>query len=331
MKIAVCVSNKKISAKKSVLKYFAKYLFKNNYNWAEKFAKYLDESGLVYEFLYIDENNWIEKCENFDLIIWKPAFMGVRSTQILKEKIYFMQNTMGKHVYPNYETIWHFDSKIAQSYVLKYTKIKTPETFVSFDYDNTVERLKVTKYPIIVKKSAGAGSSGVKLISSYKNALRCVNREFLWQNLFSRIVSSKLFDKYGQIYFQEFLDSNNSDLRITIIGNKYAFGFWRKNRKNDFRASGSGKIDFETDIPKEIIKYCSQISRNNNYDSMAYDILYKENDFCIIEMSYGFSESAIYKSKGYYELDKEGNVVCFNEGNYWPQEIWIKWIIDNGV
>ena len=42
---------------------------------------------------------------------------------------------------------------------------------------------------------------------------------------------------------QEFLPGNGFDTRITVIGNR-AFGFRRFNRPDDFRASGSGRIDW---------------------------------------------------------------------------------------
>lgn len=329
MNIAVCKSNKRISVERSIFKYFGKRLFKNNYDWAQKFTTFMDKFGLAYESVYIDDNQWIEKIESFDVIIWKPEFMGVRSTQILKEKIYFMQYIMGKRVFPNYETIWHFDSKIAQSYFFKYKKIKTPKTFVSFDYNDVVDNSNKLVYPIVIKESSGAGSSGVRLIKSYKNMIKYINRRFIWENLLSRKLSQRLFDRFGQIYFQEFLVNNKADLRITVIGSKYAFGFWRKNREGDFRASGSGKVDYQSEIPQNIVEYCVQISKNNNFDSMAYDILFKDDEFLIVEMSYGYNETAIFSSKGYYEFDQKGSICKFTSGNYWPQELWVKWILEN--
>lgn len=52
------------------------------------------------------------------------------------------------------------------------------------------------------------------------------------------------------VYFQKFLPNNTYDIRITVIGER-CFGFIRYNRENDFRASGSGKIEYDTSkIPK---------------------------------------------------------------------------------
>jgi len=311
------------------LKYFSKYIFKDTYNWAEKLAEYLNDNNILYDFVYIDENDWIEKIDKYDVVIWKTAFMGVKSSQILKEKVFFMQEIMQKRVFPNYNTVWHFDSKIAQSYLLRYKKIKTPETFVSFDYNNILNNIDLFKYPVVIKETNGAGSSSVSLVKSPKHLVKYVNKRFLWENIFSRKLSSRLFDRFGQIYLQEFIPNNNSDLRITIIGHKYAFGFWRKNRHGDFRASGSGRLDYVTDVPPQIIKYCSQISKSNNFDSMAYDILFRNGEFMVVEMSYGYSDKAIYNSNGYYILDENGDIKSFEKGHYWPQQLWIKWILES--
>lgn len=329
MKIAICVSNNEILIKNSILYMLNRKLFKKNYDWSDKFIGFLENLDIKHEVVDMDCSNWIENVEKVDLIIWKPEFMGVRSSQIIKEKVYFMQHIMKKRVFPNYETIWHFDSKISQSYLFQYKKIKTPKTFSSFNYNEAINKANNSEYPIVVKESNGAGSSGVKLIKSHRQMVKYINKRFLWENIFARKISSRLFDRFGQIYLQEFLPSNDSDLRITVIGCKFAFGFWRKNRDDDFRASGSGKLDYKTSIPTEIIEYCCKISADNNFDSMAYDILFKDGDYHIIEMSYGYNETAIYKCEGFYLLDDNCEVSTFKLGHYWPQELWMKWIMNN--
>ncbi|OIJ11270.1 hypothetical protein BKP37_16645 [Anaerobacillus alkalilacustris] len=329
MKIAVCISNNKIKIKHAILDKFTNKIFKDNYNWGRKFADYLDKYNIDYDFINIDKNDWLEEIEKYDIVLWKPAFMGPQSSQHFRSKVYFIQHIMKKRIYPNYESVWHFDNKISQSYFFKYKKINAPKTFATFDYNEAMAKLEDFNYPLIFKESNGAGSSGVKLVKSYKQLVKIVNNKFIYHNIISRILKSNLFDRFGEIYLQEFLENNKADLRINIIGNKYATGFWRKNRSNDFRASGSGNIDYETEIPENIIRYCWQISRDNNFDSMAYDVLFRDNQFFIIEMSYGYADSAVYNSAGYYELDGEGNIIEFNKGRYWPQELWVKWLIQN--
>jgi len=329
MKIAVGISNQPIYIQNSILKPFKRRLFYQSNAWAYRFIIYLRQEGIKCDLVEMDKNDWIQKLKPYDLVIWKPQFMGVRSSQNFKEKIFFIQYFMKKRVYPNYETVWHFDSKIAQSYIFRYQKIRTPETFVSFDYNEAMHHAIRLNYPVVVKESSGASSSGVSLVKSCRNLMRYINSRFLWENLLSRKLSSRIFDRFGHLYTQRFLRGNSCDLRITIIGDRYAFGFWRKNRNNDFRASGSGRIDYESRLPKDIISYCARISKMNHFDSMAYDILFRKDKFYIVEMSYGYNDRAVYNCRGYYVLDEKCEISDFVEGHYWPQQLWVRWLLDN--
>ncbi len=329
MKIGICVSNEYPKVKNSILKVLQSKFKKEFGDWSLKFATFMDQKGINYDFVNIDEDNWIEKIDKFDILIWKPQFMGISSSQFFKEKVYFIQHIMKKRIYPNYETVWHFDSKIAQKYIFEYQKIKTPKTFASFSYNECIEIANNLQYPVVYKKSNGAGSSNVKLVKSKKALIRKINNNFLWNRVINALLRKKVKDPFGYLYFQEFIKGNFSDLRVNIIGDKYGFGFYRFNRKNDFRASGSGKIDYNQLIPHEILEYCLDISKKNKFDSMAYDILFTEDGFVIVEMSYGYSDIAVYNSKGYYIFDKKGKISSFVEGHFWPQELWIQWLIED--
>jgi len=328
MKIGVCVSNENSVLRGMFTKILQKRINESEKEWSSKFAEILDKKNIEYGYIYMDKDNWINQVDDYEILIWKPKFMGIQSSQFFKEKVYFVQHILNKRIYPNFETVWHFDSKVAQKYILEYNNIDTPKTFVSFDYNEIQKIIEDLEYPIVSKSSNGAGSTGVKLVKSKKELMKKVNHDFVWKKVINKIFKTN-YDRYGYLYLQEFIENNDCDLRINIIGYKYAVGFWRMNRKNDFRASGSGIINYDKEIPKEVITYCANISKLNKFDSMAYDILFKGNKFQIVEMSYGYVDTAVYNAKGYYVLDENGQVEHFREGNYWPQELWIEWIIQD--
>lgn len=324
--------------------------------WHDKFAEAIERKikaglPLYYQIVNLENSNWLEEIDAYDLIIWKPDFMGPRIASIFKEKIYFVENFMSKIVIPNFNTIWHFESKIAQSYIFRKYKIPTPQTKVSFDFHDAIDQLDAGKMPLVLKKYYGAGSKNVWLSVDKKTVMRylyktfCqqlwreaknhkksnlwailfnINKGWLWAKVKQKIMRDEL--DIGVIYWQDFIPKNLADLRITVIGNKYAFGFWRKNRLNDFRASGSGRIDYQTPIPELPIRACLKISNDFGFDSMAYDILFDKNDYKIVEMSYAYIDSAIYNCNGYYELLDNCNL-RFEEGHVWPQNLWIEWAL----
>jgi len=318
----------------------------NENNWHLKFIDSLKAMSAefevpVYELVNINTDDWITKLEKFDVVIWKPNHMGFESASYFKEKIYFIEKHLGKMVIPNFNTVWHFESKVAQKYIFEKYNIYTPRTITTFDYHDSLNKLSEFEFPIVMKESTGAAASNVRLISSYSHAISILDEIFckdsvnqdikrkgrLLGRMSRKFIQLRKWRKSGPnqpvAYWQEFIPNNSKDLRITVIGNKYAFGFWRNNRPNDFRASGSGDIDYNSDIPKEVIKYCISISDKLGLDSMAYDVLFADDDFKIVEMSFGYVDTAIHNSKGYYEVVEDELVL--HKGSYWPQEIWVKW------
>lgn len=323
--------------------------------WHKTFVEALDIKArqghrLKYNVVDIDSRNWIRNLESYDVILWNPHWMGPQSAGHFKEKIFFIEQFLGKLVIPNFATIWHFESKVAQSYLFEHFSIVSPKTTVTFDYFDANECLRAAKMPLVFKKSHGASSSNVQLVSDRKKAKQLIDKIFcqqLWDeakkrhaSTFVRIIAnffkpwfwSKVNQKklgnerLGVIYWQEFIPGNNADLRLTVIGDKYAIGFWRNNRPNDFRASGSGLIDYQREIPHEVIHYCLKINRELGFDSMAYDLLFTNDRFVIVEMSYNYIDRAVYNAKGYFELLPGGNL-DFHKGNIWPQMLWIEWAL----
>lgn len=327
MRIGVCRSHEKPAAKLGYLNRLLNPWISDSGDWSPKFKEALEKYGIPYGEVNMDRNDWITGTEKFDVLIWKPRFMGPHSSQFFKEKVFFCQHILNKRIFPNYETVWHFDSKIAQKYMLEYMDLNTPETFVGFDFNECVNTAETCKLPVVWKSSNGAGSTRVKLIRSRRSLIRHIEGRFLWPKIANKFLGASC-DSFGYAYWQRFIEGNSSDLRINVFGNKYATGFWRLNRDNDFRASGSGKIDYSKAIPHDIIEYCVNINRLNRFDSMAYDIIFDSGVFVIVEMSYGFVDKAVYGSHGYYEIGQDGKISSFHKGNIWPQELWVKCLIE---
>jgi glutathione synthase/RimK-type ligase-like ATP-grasp enzyme len=321
----------------------------NENNWHVRFMDAVASHGQTgqlprFEAVRIDEHDWLEQLEGFDALVWKPKNMGFESAAYFKEKVYFLEKYMAKLVVPNFDSVWHFESKVAQSYLLQKYGIPVPRTFVSFDHADAAAFARSCELPIVAKHSEGAGSANVWLFDSRAKVQAYVDDVF-----FKTLVKKDLQEKgkvmgrlsrhylksksdlasrmpnQPAVYFQEFIAKNPRDLRITVIGDRYAYGFWRNNRENDFRASGSGNIDYQSPVPESAIRQCLRISRELNFDSMAYDLLFVGDEIRVVEMSYGYVDKAIHGAPGYYCAD--GDRLRFVTGNTWPQALWLEWTI----
>ena len=128
----------------------------------------------------------------------------------------------------------------------------------------------------------------------------------------------------GYVYFQDFIPDNKFDTRITVINNHYAFGFTRNVRKNDFRASGSGSIDYNIErINPECIKIAFDVAGKLLAQSIAFDfVIDNTGQPWIVEISYGYESKAVYNCTGYWD-----DRLQWYQGHIWPQDLILKDIL----
>ena len=107
--------------------------------------------------------------------------MGIDEAAHYKEKTYFLETYLGKMVVPNYNSVWHFESKVAQSYLFALANAPTPATFATFDHHDAEDRLAEAAFPLVFKRSEGAGSRHVELVNSRAAAMRRLRRAFAQQ------------------------------------------------------------------------------------------------------------------------------------------------------
>ena len=112
---------------------------------------------------------------------------------------------------------------------------------------------------------------------------------------------------------------------ITIIGDR-AYAFRRFIRPNDFRASGSGRIDWDPDaIDKEFIQIAYDTSTRINAQCLAFDFVYDTaKSPVILEVSYAFMPQAVFECPGHW--DEQLN---YHAGQSWPQDAIMFDMIDS--
>lgn len=182
--------------------------------------------------------------------------------------------------------------------------------------------------PFVFKLRGVAGSRNVKLVKDNKQTKNLVNQMFgkgmypvlhtlkdpfpkiqkhkknkdwiatlirapkTLYRIFKKKKNSFLSTERGYFLTQEFYPDNKYDTRITIIGEK-AFGYKRKVRPDDFRASGSGLFEYNN-IDKEMIKIAFRTADKIRGISLAFDFIYDtDNTPKILEVSYCYVPEAI--------------------------------------
>jgi glutathione synthase/RimK-type ligase-like ATP-grasp enzyme len=278
---------------------------------------------------------------------------------LISRSILFSIEKSGIRVFPNYNTFWHFDDKISQKYIFEALNIPHAPMHVFFDKPSATRWLSSATFPLVFKLRGGAGSSNVFLLRNKNEAYHYLKKMFSkgikplrpafhdfktkmknhtnkkdWVETIKRLpvtikniilINSEMPWERNYFLVQEFLPGNTFDTRVTIIGNK-AFTFRRFNRSNDFKASGSGNIDYTQEkIDKRAILLSFQTAQKLGSQSMAFDIIFnQENKPVILEMSYAYMPEAVYFTGGYWDLS-----LVFHNEPLWPEEVIIKQVLES--
>lgn len=321
-------------------------------SWSIPWKEYCENNQLKYEMVDETEMNLLERLFNFDVVLWH--FSGFNySHMMFARSILFSLQSRGIQVFPGYNEAWHFDDKIAESFLLQSIGASIPKYFFFMEKENAIQWAKSHQsYPIVAKLKNGSGSHNVKIMNNQHEAIQYIDTMFgegfesnpsilfkgksnftsskSFDVLFKRIKripeflrnykKSKLFpNEKNYVYFQEFIPNDGFDLKVVVVGDKLSY-IARNVRKGDFRASGGGSLYYDKSlITQQIIDSAFGVSDKLNFKCMGYDyVIDNSTNTCkIVEVSYGFSSQALIDAGGYFT--RQGK--WFDEPLNVPQEI----------
>lgn len=294
---------------------------------------YCEDNHVSYKLVDCYSNDIVNQLEGCNALLWHHTQSDPKDINIAKN-ILFAAEQSGILVFPNFNSNWHFDDKVAQKYLFEFFKINAVRSYVFVREKDALEWAKVTSFPKVFKLRGGAGSNNVKLISDKREAFDVIKKAFSkgfrpfnsieyfsdhfkkWlkrKTSFNNLLKSiyRLFYKpdfekalgneFGYIYFQDFIPNNSFDIRTIVIGDK-AFAIKRYVRENDFRASGSGIIEYEKhNFDDSLIQLSFSVSELLKTQCLAFDFVFSRGEPLLVEISYGFLPDGYKKCRGYWD------------------------------
>ena len=312
----------------------------------QTYEKILAHNGIASVRLRAEQPDFLERVRTLSLFIMRFQHHD-SDLQRAADLLPVIENHLQVPCFPNQAAAWHYDDKIKQYHLLHSLGFPITQCWIFYDKSAALDWIEHATYPLVFKLRGGAGSSNVLMVKTRETARKLAKRMFgrgivpekflaagtvrfkhfnpmrelhhMGGNLYRR---SKGLDtspfwqiQKNYILFQKFLPGNTCDTRVTVIG-KRAFAFRRLVREDDFRASGSGRIDYDsTQIDLRCIQIAFQTSERMGFQSMAYDFLFNEAgepEFC--EISYTYVSRAVYKCPGFWDP-----ALNWHEGQYWPE------------
>ncbi len=297
----------------------------NGEGWNSRWRQYCIDQNIPYKVVCCYDSDILDQIRDCSGLMW--FFHHARPQDILMARnVLNAAELMGLKVFPNFHTNWHFDDKLSQKFLFEALDLPAAPAWAFFDFDRAMEFADSCEIPIVAKLRRGAGSYNVRLLKSRGQVRKYIKRMFgegyspsplpladaktkfkvamrkgglkgVLNRLkkapeFFRVVTRgrKYFgNEKGYVYFQKFIPGNTCDYRIKVVGDR-AWGFRRMVRENDFRASGSGILDFDyRKIPAKMILTAFESADKLKMQSVAFDfVMDREGKPLIVEISYGF-------------------------------------------
>ncbi len=275
-------------------------------------------------------------CNGF---MWRFGYSALE-LELAKRVLQSVSQGLGIPVFPSVRTSWHFEDKIAQFYLLKSIGCPIPDTVVIWSEEAAMDYCNSASYPFVFKLSSGIQSRNVRLVRNREEGAQLVKQMFrsgvttlqrspstLNRQLGNALLPIKLLLgkplprglQNGYFLVQEFLPGNEYDTRITIIGDR-AFVFRRMNRPGDFRASGSGNIDWNPEaVDTSAVNLAFDVADALQSDSLAVDVLRKDGSPVIAEISYTYASWAVRDCPGHWKRGVSGEL-AWVEGSLRPED-----------
>lgn len=300
-------------------------------SFSDRWVELLRDAGHEPWLVDAQKPDFFQQLEGCDGFMWWYAHLPY-PRNLARRVMSAVEHGMGIPVFPTWKTVWHFDDKIGQDYLLRAAGLPTPRAWVFWYRRDAIEFCRSATYPLVLKLAGGITSENVRMLKGFDEAEYWINRMFdsglvalerpRIQGLTGarkRMRSALRFlvkgigpdpgrrsdVQRGYLLVQEFLPGNEFDTRVTVIGNR-AFGFRRMNRPGDFRASGSGRIDFDhTKVDPQIVRLAFGAQRKLESQSLAIDGMYRDGRPVIVEISYYYEGWALAACPGHWELRGE--------------------------
>jgi glutathione synthase/RimK-type ligase-like ATP-grasp enzyme len=312
-----------------------------NGSFSERWIEYLKQRAIPYKLYNGFDSNIIYQIKNDNLTHFMWHFSQNNYDDKLHARIlYRVLRELGISTYPNEESYWHFEDKEAQKYLFESLDIPFVQADIFYDKISALKYIENSDYPKVFKLRGGAGSINVRLVNNKSQARKIVNRAFgkgflafdklaIFNDTIERFLRQKTFHNFlrigkwgwklifprqkthpnqrGYVYFQEFVPNQTYDIRLIVINDK-CYYLKRYTRNNDFRASGSGRLEFVPDDSFNImtVDMAFKYAKKLKMPCIAYDFVFSDqNQPLIVEISYGFQPYVYDQCTGYF--DKNSN------------------------
>jgi glutathione synthase/RimK-type ligase-like ATP-grasp enzyme len=324
-------------------------IHENDSLWAKKWIEYCRENGVSHKIVDCWAPDVIAQLDDCWGLMWHFS-QSDPTDMLMARHVFNAAEQMGLVVFPDFKTNWHFDDKLAQKYLFEALRLPAAPMWAFFDERKAMDFVASCPLPIVAKLRHGSGSYNVRLLKTRHQARAYVRRMFgrgatpipalladarhkfraaasaggihgvlrrlkKAPNFFREVLRGRKYfpTEKGYVLFQKFLAGNTYDVRVTVAGDR-AWAFRRMVRHGDFRASGSGVVDYDTtQFPSNLVARSFVAADRIGMPSISLDWVRGDDEFYFVEVSLGTCDKTTYGCNGHWDRDMK-----WHEGHQYP-------------
>jgi len=284
-----------------------------------KLTTYFENQGYQAVFLSPSEIDFRDKKYKNSIVLYTTTEDYKEYYKLYIEDIVLGLEVLGAKVLPSYINLKSHHNKLFMEIlrdVQDFELLNNIETQKFGTLEEFKKHFKKTDDDVVVKMASGASSLGVFLGKGYSDLLTKVKKASKTVHLKKNIKEALRKIKYknyipvsnhrNKFITQNFIPNLSNDWKILVYLDKY-YIFERPVRKNDFRASGSGKEKYlfgdKVNIPEGIFDYAKSVFDKLDAPMLSIDVAFANNQFYTLEFQFtGFGTAGQQLSDNYFYL-----------------------------
>jgi glutathione synthase/RimK-type ligase-like ATP-grasp enzyme len=310
-----------------------------------KIKAFFIEANFNVRILKFSELDLSEDYDGVFILYQTSEASGSFYKRYIENLIYFLDR-QGAVVLPKYEYLKAHHDKIFMELMRSEFSDDSLKTIKSRYYGSWVDAGNYNSdFPVVIKQSSGSGGEGVFLATNKREYLKNVRKaghtivasgltDLFLNNLKNRAKKiikslSPSRSKYftyntdpvsSSLVVQNLIPGLSGDYKVLVFGSKY-YCMYRKNRDNDFRASGSGMF---YDVPEEdhegLLNFAQKLTSEIDFPILGIDIGFDGAKYHLIEFQmihlgpstlqraafwHEYHDGKWIRYEGYSDLEKE--------------------------
>jgi glutathione synthase/RimK-type ligase-like ATP-grasp enzyme len=246
----------------------------------------------------------------------------------IENLIYFLEK-QGARVMPKYEFLKAHHDKMFMELLRSTLRDSSLKSVTTSYFGSWVDaQNRDFSFPVVIKQISSAGSAGVSMAVNKedfnrksRNAGKIILARSLsevfneyFKNIAKKILRRIHPERSGYfnydttplstpIIVQNFVDGLKGDTKVLVFGNRF-YTLYRKNRENDFRASGSGRFfEVPADELEGLLNFAQKLRNEIDFPILGIDIGFDGENYHLLEFQMvHLGPIGMQRSKCWYEL-----------------------------